>query len=48
MGFAELLLPSDFDYSVYEKFRYTKTEEPVEEMDELSDIENEDDTELPF
>lgn len=50
VAFAQFYLPDDFDYSVYEKFRYTKTEELTEDDTNNLDEDHtpEDDPDLPF
>lgn len=49
--FGKFVLPEDFDYSAYEKFRYTKPDvQKEEDEDTEEDIEEfpDNDTELPF
>lgn len=49
---AKFVLPEDFDYDAYEKFRYTKVEEKPEESSDETDIDvsqiPDSDPELPF
>jgi hypothetical protein len=49
---AKFVLPEDFDYDVYEKFRYTKVEEKSEESGKETAIDvsqvPDNDPELPF
>lgn len=49
---AKFVLPEDFDYDAYEKFRYTKVEEKTEESSDETEIDvsqvPDNDPELPF
>ena len=49
---AKFVLPEDFDYDAYEKFRYTKIEEKPEESNDEAEIDAsqvpDNDPELPF
>lgn len=49
---AKFVLPEDFDYDAYEKFRYTKIEEKPEESNDETEIDvsqvPDSDPELPF